>query len=122
MLKRKRDVVRQELKRKSNRVDGPIFEQIDNGTVRINPGYDRSSMNVMGFEEQTLSTIGSLLKDERRIEGDYLRLVDKSSRLISRSERLRLRSEELIGKWQGRATDSINDEMVDSVSVSDEAT
>ena len=105
MLKRKRDVVRQQLKRKSNTVDGPMFERIDYGNVRINPEYDRSSMNVMGFEEQTLATIESLLKDERRIEGDFLRLVDKSSRLISRSERLRLRSEDLVGEQQLRATD-----------------
>jgi hypothetical protein len=108
LLKRKRDVVRQELKRKSNTVDGPMFEQTDNGKIRLNPGYDRSSMNVMGFEEQTLATIESLLKDERRIEGDFLRLVDKSNRLISRSERLRLRSEDLTGEHQIHATDSIS--------------
>ncbi len=119
LLKRKRHVVRQELKRKSNTVDGSMFEQTEK--IRINPGYDRSSMNVMGFEEQTLATIESLLKDERRIEGDFLRLVDKSNRLISRSERLRLRSEDLIGEQQIHATDSINNKTTDYVPVSNKA-
>jgi hypothetical protein len=120
MLKRKRDVVRQELKRKSNMVlDGPKMEQqLDsNGkVVRINPGYNRSSsMNVMGFEEQALANIESLLRDERRIENDFLRLVEKASRLVSRSERLRLRSEDLIGEQQ--ISDVISNKMTDAVSM-----
>jgi len=131
MLKRKRDVVRQELKRKSNMVvvdHGPnklleqqLFDNNGKKVVRINPGYNRSSsMNVMGFEEQALATIESLLKDERRIEGDFLRLVDKASRLVSRSERLRLRSEDLIGEHQqiSDTRDSISNEMTDAAPIS----
>ena len=57
MLKRKRDVVRQQLKRKSNTVDGPMFERIDYGNVRINPEYDRSSMNVMAAPSAVSSTM-----------------------------------------------------------------
>lgn len=99
MLKRKRDVVRRELKRKADKVEESMFDQVDNGKVRLNPQFDRSSsMNVMGFEKQSIATIDALMKDEQQIEGEFLRLVEKASRLVSRSERLRLRSEEMIGK------------------------
>ena len=126
LLKRKRDVVRQVLKRKSNLIDGPIFQQIENGKVRLNPGYDRSSMNAMGFEQETSATIEALLKDERRIEGDFVRLVDKVSRLESRSERLRLRSEDLIGEQQIKKNDGLlvngtKNEMMPAAQQSNEA-
>jgi len=97
-LKRKRDAVRRELKKKADTVEGPMFDEEDDGNVRLNPGFDRSSMNDMGFEDRNLAAIEALLKDERKVEGEFLKLVDKASRLMSRSERLRLRSEELIGE------------------------
>ena len=105
MLKRKQDVVRRELKRKADKVEGAMFDQVENGEVRLNPAFDRSSaMNDMGFymeesEQQSMvTTIGELRRSEERIESEFLRLVEKASRLVSRSERLRLRSEELIGE------------------------
>eukprot|EP00571_Detonula_confervacea_P014458 CAMPEP_0172305404 /NCGR_PEP_ID=MMETSP1058-20130122/6708_1 /TAXON_ID=83371 /ORGANISM="Detonula confervacea, Strain CCMP 353" /LENGTH=602 /DNA_ID=CAMNT_0013016999 /DNA_START=58 /DNA_END=1866 /DNA_ORIENTATION=- len=136
MLKRKRDVVRRELKRKAEKVAGSMFDQVDNGKVRLNPGFDRSSsMNVMGFEKQSIATIEALTKDEKRVEGDFLRLVEKASRLVSRSERLRLRSEEMIGEQQhmphaqtnsdqaalknaGDTFEGVSDEMMDAAQIS----
>lgn len=100
ILKRKQDVVRRELKRKADKVEGAMFDQVDNGKVRLNPGFDKSSMNSMGFEAQNLAAIEELRKDEARIESEFLRLVDMASRLVSRSERLMLRSEELTGEQQ----------------------
>ncbi|KAL9184212.1 hypothetical protein ACHAXT_002298 [Thalassiosira profunda] len=92
-LKRKRDVVRRELKRKADKVEGNMSNE--------------ASMNAMGFEdsseERNLAAIEGLSAEERRIEGEFLRLVEKASRLVSRSERLWVRSEELIGEQMAEA-------------------
>ena len=121
MLKRKQDVVRRELKRKADKVEGAMFDQVENGEVRLNPAFDRSSsMNDMGFymeesEQQSMvTTIGELRRSEERIESEFLRLVEKASRLVSRSERLRLRSEELIGEQMAAdATQAGNNQISD---------
>ena len=103
-LKRKRDVVRRALRRKDDD-EGESFSTFDrgeNGSVRLNTVFDKSSssssMNDMGFESQNMAKIEQLKKQEASVESEFLRLVEKASRLVSRSERLRLRSEELIGK------------------------
>lgn len=138
ILKRKRDVVRRELKRKADKVEGNIFDQVDNnGKVRLNPGFDRSSMNAMGFETQSIATIDALRKDEQRVEADFLRLVEKASRLVSRSERLKLKSDELIGKQRMEANNNaltnnqgvavedtfegVSDEMMEAAQISNTA-
>ena len=105
LLRRRRDAVRRELRRRE--YDGAatgagagaggsfVVDKADDGTIRLNPDFDRrSSMAAMGFETRTRTTVEALRREELRIEGDYLRLVEKASRLAS----LRLRSEELIGK------------------------
>ena len=124
-LQRKRNVVRRELKRKAEKFEGSVFDQAD-GNVRLNPAFDKS-MNGMGFEQQSLATIAALRKDEKRIEGQFLGLVEKASRLVSRSERLRVRSEELIGKQQQISNntqsrgevvgDKFRDEMMDAARI-----
>lgn len=121
MLKRKQDVVRRELKRKADKVEGAMFDQVENGEVRLNPAFDRSSsMNDMGFymeesEQQSMvTTIGELRRSEELTESEFLRLVEKASRLVSRSERLRLRSEELIGEQMAAdATQAGNNQISD---------
>ena len=124
-LQRKRNVVRRELKRKAEKFEGSVFDQSETGNVRLNPAFDKS-MNGMGFEQQSLATIEALRKDEKRIEGQFLGLVEKASRLVSRSERLRVRSEELIGKQQisnntqsrGEVVgDKFRDEMMDAARI-----
>ena len=100
MLKKQRDIVRRELRKKAEKVEGTIFDQTDSGKVRLNPDFDKSSMKSMGFEDQSLATIEALRRDERRIERDFNQLADKASRMVSRSETLRIRSDELIGKQQ----------------------
>ena len=100
MLKKHRDIVRRELRKKAEKVEGTMFDQTGNGKVRINPDFDKSSMNSMGFDDQSLETIEALRRDERRVERDFEQLVDKASRLMSRSETLRIQSEEIIGKQQ----------------------
>ena len=121
-LQRKRNVVRRELKRKAEKFDGSVFDQSENGNVRLNPAFDKS-MNGMGFDEQSLATIDALRKDEQRIEGQFLGLVEKASRLVSRSERLRVRSEELIGKQQQISNntqvvgDNFRDEIADAARI-----
>lgn len=148
VLRRKRDVVRRELKRKSNEVSGSVFDtEGGSGRVRLNPGFDRSSMSSMGFEGRGgAEAIERLKRDERRVEGEFLGLVDKASRLVSRSERLRLRSEELIGSGEaeerqqaatantgappsggnrgtviGDTFEGITEEMVDAAQISNDA-
>jgi len=90
LVKRKREVVRRELKQK---VDGTKGEGV-------------ASMDAMGFgmPSATTDTIEALRKDERRTEEDFLRLVGKASRLVSQSETLRLRSEEMLRKSPATAT------------------
>ena len=100
MLKKQRDIVRRELRKKAEKVEGTMFVQADSGKVRLNPDFDKSSMKSMGFEDQSLATIEALRRDERRIERDFNQLADKASRMVSRSETLRIRSDELIGKQQ----------------------
>jgi len=115
ILKRKRDVVRRELKRKSEKVNGPIFNQVNDGNVRLNPDYDKS-MNQMGFEDQSIARIESLRTEEQDIESQFLKLVDQASRLVSRSEKLRIRSDELIGNEQ---TTEFDQNMMDEAEISD---
>lgn len=111
MLKRKRDAVRRELRRKSENTpaeeyafnhqaedcdDLPTFDRTDDGKVRLS-----SSMDAMGFEDGLIMTrIQLLKKEEDRMEEEYTKLVDKAIRLTSRSEKLRRRSDELIGRQQ----------------------
>ena len=137
-LKRKRDAVRRELKRKAEKAEGEagVFDQTEgDGRVRLNPDFERSSsaMNGMGFERRSVATIEALRKDEQRIEGEFLGLVEKASRLVSRSERLRLRSEELIGERRQQQIaanaqtggdtifQGISDEMMDAAQLSNAA-
>jgi len=115
ILKRKRDVVRRELKRKSEKVEGPIFNQVNDGNVRLNPDYDKS-MNQMGFEDQSIARIESLRTEEQDIESQFLKLVDQASRLVSRSEKLRIRSAELIGN---EPSADFNQNMMDDAEISD---
>jgi curved DNA-binding protein CbpA len=113
MLKRKRDAVRRELRRKSENIPAeeyalfnhqvkdcdelPTFDREDDGRIRLSS----SSMDAMGFEDgQTRARIELLKKEEDRMEEEYTKLVDKATRLTSRSEKLRLRSDELIGRQQ----------------------
>ena len=75
------------------------FESADDGSMRLNSAFDKSSsMGDMGFEDQNIARLDKMKRQEAEIESEFLRLVEKASRLASRSERLRLRSEELIGK------------------------
>lgn len=111
MLKRKRDAVRRDLRRKLENTPAdeyafnyqaedcdelPTFDRTDDGRVRLS-----SLMNAMGFEDSlTMARIELLKKEEDRMEEEYTKLVDKATRLTSRSEKLRLRSDELIGRQQ----------------------
>jgi len=115
-LKKKRDVVRRQMKhkhRKANLADaenaknakgnegGSMFDLAETGKVRLNPDFDKSSMNEMGFERQTVETIRELQKEEDGIEAEFARLVGEASRLVSQSETMRLRSDKLIGEqWE----------------------
>ncbi len=81
------NLVRRQMKQKADAVTG------------------KSSMDEMGFfQEEKMAAIEALEEDERRVGGEYQRLVNEASRLVSRSERLQLRSEELIGE-RGAAND-----------------
>lgn len=86
------------------------FESADDGSVRLNSAFEKSSsMGDMGFESQSIARIDKMKRQEADIESEFLRLVEKASRLVSRSERLRLRSEELIGK-QNNAEQPLEDQ------------
>lgn len=81
LVKRKREVVRRELKLKADRAEGGAA----------------ASMNAMGFgTPPAVDAADDLAENERRTEADFLRLVGEASRLASQAETLRLRSEELL--------------------------
>ncbi|KAL3776599.1 hypothetical protein ACHAW5_001123 [Stephanodiscus triporus] len=82
LLRRRRDAVRRELRRRE--YDGAAtgagagaggsfdIDKADDGTIRLNPDFNRqSSMAAMGFETRTRTTVEALRREELRIEGDY---------------------------------------------------
>ena len=98
-LRRKRDVVRNALKRKEEKHGYPAVPDGEDNRNRERPfsAFRRSTMSDIGFEQQNLTKITALKNEESLVEGEFLRLVELTSKLVSRSERLRARSEELIG-------------------------
>jgi hypothetical protein len=85
LLKRKREVVRRELKQRADRVEGATMTALGFGTA------------------PAVAAVEALREDERRTEGDFLRRVGEASRLTSQAETLRLRAEELLGEGRPAA-------------------
>ncbi|KAL3789822.1 hypothetical protein ACHAW5_011245 [Stephanodiscus triporus] len=86
LLRRRRDAARARtgdergVRRRGRRGRARSFvvDKADDGTIRLNPDFDRrSSMAAMGFETRTRTTVEALRREELRIEGDYLRLVER---------------------------------------------
>ena len=102
-VKRKRDAVRNALRKKEERGGQVSDDTKRNNRDRPFSAFLRSSMSELGFEQRNLQKIEALRNEEDEVESDFLRLVELTSKLVARSETLRIRSEELVGRSKEEA-------------------